>query len=163
VYFSDIKGISAVVERFLRSQRKRVRNVSERMSVLGQDDFTALGFGAGQDDDLRHLDNIQGLPIAAERAGSPSAFKSGIACRVDESYRPINFISDEVCEMIRNWELSYLKKQEAALVIDAMEMESSTFVQSETISCVSEPPPKRFYRTFWTSLMRKVLQRQEDI
>ncbi len=91
--------------------------------------------------------------------------KSGSACD-EEIYRPVNFIPDEVYELIRNWERAYHTQQESAHAVDSMETESSlTGAQAsesvyEPMRCVpvSEPPPKRFFRTFWRSVTRRIVE-----
>ena len=91
--------------------------------------------------------------------------KSESACEADEICRPVNFIPDEVYELIRKWELAYLQQQESAQTIDSMDTESTTdhrlnesIYEPMRLMSISEPPPKRFYRTFWRSVTRRILQ-----
>ena len=141
--------------------------------LLAQEDFSCLGLAAGQDAENQPLDDYDefgtveradGL-ATVERAGSGDSMKSESACEADEIYRPVNFIPDEVYELIRNWERTYHTQQESVHVVDSMEMESSlTGAQAsesvyEPMRCVpvSEPPPKRFFRTFRRSVTRRLV------
>ena len=135
------------------------------MSNLPQADFSSLGLVGVHDTDIRPLDGFQELK-AVQHAGSTDSLKSVKQCGVDESYRPINFISDEACELIWNWERSYLKQQETNHSVDTLDVESIT----NSLQCVfepmrsmseSKPPPKRFYRTLWRLLTRRILEHEK--
>jgi hypothetical protein len=141
-------------------------------TLLAQDDFSSLGLAAtGQDADGQALDIFHEFSTA-DRAGSAGSRKSDATCEADEIYHPVNFIPEEVYEMIRNWESSYIKQQEIAQAVDSMDMESFTNSQAresyyEPMRCMLEsvesaPPPKRFFRTFWRSLTRRVVQHQKE-
>ena len=130
--------------------------------TLAQDDFSSLGLAAGQDADSQPLETYDGLP-PIERAGSVESLKSEAVCEADECYRPVNFIPEEVYMLIKNWESAYLQRHESQ-VVESMDTESSTDPRSsesifEPFRCISvSQPPKRFYRTFWRSAARRMLQ-----
>jgi hypothetical protein len=131
-------------------------------TLHAQDDFSSLGIGP--DTSWQPLDGYDGL-APVERDGSVDSLKSQSPCEADEMYRPVNFIPDEVYELIRNWERSYSKQKEVASAVVFMDSESFTDSQSrenvfEPMRSVLafEPPPKRFYRTFWRSATRRILQ-----
>jgi hypothetical protein len=137
--------------------------------LLAQDDFSCLGLAAGQDADSQPLDFCDGLHTSVGRAESGDSLKSSESgCEADELYRPVNFIPDEVYEMIRNWELTYQKQQEATQAIDSMDAEA--FNDSRSSESIFEPmrcmsvlqPPKRFYRTFWRSATRRILRLEKE-
>jgi hypothetical protein len=115
-----------------------------------QDDFSSLGLAAGQDADIRLLDDYH-------------MFTSVEVNATEALFCPVNFIPDEVYEMIRTWEQSYLKHQEIAdHAVGSMHLESFNNTRSsgseiESMRCIpaNAPPPKRFYRTFWRSLTRR--------
>ena len=74
---------------------------------------------------------------------------------------PVNFIPEEVFAMIKAWEL---KRRDLMEVSDSMSV--SRAASSETLRledyeplrvCTQAAPPKRFYRTFWRSAARRVL------
>ncbi len=132
---------------------------------LAQDDFSSLGLASGQDADSQPLDYHHEFKTVERSASGDS--KS--ACEADEIYRPVNFIPEEVYELIRNWELSYLKQQENAHAVDSMETESllhplpnDSLFEPMRSMLDSAHPPKRFFRTFWRSLTRRIVQRKKE-
>jgi hypothetical protein len=73
-----------------------------------------------------------------------------------------------VYELIRTWELSFLEKQKMNQAVESMQMQaliepraSESDLEPMRFVSVSEPPPKRFYRTFWRSVTRRILQREK--
>ena len=131
-----------------------------------QDDFSRLGLAAGQVSDNQPLNYHNGLKPVKPDADS---LKSETTCEADETYRPVNFIPDEVYVLIRNRELSGCKQHESAQVVGSMETESFAIpLPSESVfepmRCMLESPhpPKRFYRTFWRSLTRRMVQRKKE-
>ncbi len=136
--------------------------------LLAQDDFSCLGLAAGQDADSQPLEFYDGLHTFVERAESGDSLKSESGCEADELYRPVNFIPDEVYEMIRNWERAYQKQQETTQAIDSMDTEAFNDSRSsesifEPMRCMSVPqPPKRFFRTFWRSATRRILRLEKE-
>ena len=133
-------------------------------TLLAQDDFSSLEL---QDAHCQSLDKHDFITV--ERAGSGHSLKAASqpTLEADEMIHPVNFIPDEVYDLIKNWELAHQKKQELNHAVDSMETESLTdFRRSEsifeTLQYVSEsaPPPKRFYRTFWRSVTRRILKLQ---
>ena len=87
-------------------------------------------------------------------------------CSGEDDYVPVNFIPDEVREMIRAWELAQQERLEHEEAPDAMSTEDVQVTQDHTSLQVLEPiryitdaaPPKRFYRTFWRSVTRRALE-----
>ncbi len=134
------------------------------MSHFPQADFSSLGLAIVKDPDIQTLEEHHGF-TAIQRAGSTDSLKSEPACEAEKSYCPINFISDEAREMIRDWELSFLKKLENSRTVDSMDLDSFTsnsldsIWQPTQLISLTEPPPKRFYRTFWISLTRRILKK----
>jgi hypothetical protein len=142
-------------------------NMSSR-TLLAQDDFSCLKLAAGQDVEPRPLDGYDGF-TSIESAGSGDSLKSVPACESNEIYRPVNFIPDEVYELIRNWEVAYLKQQESIQAIDLMDTDmsgdsrpSENIFEPTRLMPVSEAPPKRFYRTFWRSVTRRIIQLERE-
>ena len=138
-------------------------------TLLSQDDFNCLGLAAGQDADCQPLDDYYGF-TTVERPASVDSLKSESTCKADKIYRPVDVLPDEVYELIRNWELAHRKRQELKQVVESMDMEASTDSQSsesvlEPMRCVSvvQPPPKRFFRTFWRSVTRRILQLENQV
>uniref|UniRef100_A0A7S0MKX0 Uncharacterized protein n=1 Tax=Cryptomonas curvata TaxID=233186 RepID=A0A7S0MKX0_9CRYP len=137
-------------------------------TLLAQDDFSCLELATCPDAESQSLDYYAGL-TTVERAGSGDSSKSESACGADEIYLPVNFIPDEVYELIRNWELAYLQQHEPIQANDFMDTESSTDPRSSEsifepmrLMSVSEPPPKRFFRTFWRSVTRRILRLEKQ-
>jgi hypothetical protein len=77
-----------------------------------------------------------------------------------ESYVPVNFISDAVYDLIAAWEASSL-----ATSFDGMDLDVSSVPLESASQLIIEParhvndvsPPKRFYRTFWSSVSKRIL------
>ena len=139
-------------------------------TVLAQADFSSLGLDAGQDEESQPVNPFHEF-TTVERAESGGSIKSESACEDDKIFHPVNFISDEVYEFIRNWELSYLRRQERAQSVESMDMavftdsQSSVSINFEPVRFMSTataaPPPKRFHRTVWRSLTRRVIEREK--
>jgi hypothetical protein len=132
-------------------------------TILVQANFSSLGLDVGQDAESRPAAHT-----AIERTESGNSIKSESACEADKIFQPVNFISDEVQEFIRNWELSYLRRQERAQSVESMDMAVSHSQSNENINyepmrslSTAAPPPKRFHRTVWRSLARRVIERQK--
>jgi hypothetical protein len=137
-------------------------------SLLAQDDFTCLDLAAGQDAERQPIDDFEGF-TSIERGGSVYSLKSEPACDANEMYHPVNFIPDEVYELIRSWELAHLKSHASIHAIHSMDIEQESVTESsgsvfepmrfKTVAVA--PPPKRFFRTFWQSVTRRILQREK--
>ncbi len=132
---------------------------------LAQDDFSTLGFADGLDADCQQLGEFHGFSTEPEGFDNDALMKAESALA---EYRPVNFISDEVYELIRNWELSYLRRQEVNQAVDSMEAEpipnfsESVFEPMRTASESTLPPPKRFFRTFWRSLTLRIVREKKQ-
>ena len=99
-----------------------------------------------------------------ERAGSGDSLKPQ-ATFEDEINSPDHFIPHDGDELIRNSVLANIDQSESGHAIDSMETQSITDLLSsesiyEPMRFVSAPeiPPKRFFRTFWRSVTRRILQ-----
>jgi hypothetical protein len=132
-----------------------------------QDDFSPLWLAADHDVDSQPLVDFHEI-TTADRARSGGSPKSESSCEADEVYRPVNFIPDEVHELIRIWEFACIWQKETTDPVDPMDIESVTNLQGkengfEQIRCMTESaiPPKRFHRAFWRSLTRRVVQRMK--
>ena len=126
--------------------------------TLAQDDFSLLELAAGQDANTSQQHGFTSIV----RAASGDSMKSVSSCDADvETFRPVNFIPDEAHELIQNWELSLIRHKEVASTVDSEEIEPIITMQSlyEPMRFMeSPPPPKRFHRTFWRSLTRRIYQ-----
>ena len=76
--------------------------------------------------------------------------------------------------MIRNWELAYHKQQELKqTVLESMTTKAFTDskstksnesdVEPMRLMSVAQPPPKLFFRTFWRSVTRRIVQHEKNI
>ena len=85
-------------------------------------------------------------------------------CCEDDDYVPVNFISDEVRAMIKAWELARQKELElqeasgATIIMDGHAASQSPEIHEPIRYITDGAPPKRFYRTFWRSIARRVLE-----
>ena len=136
------------------------------LSTLPQDDFRSLALAAtSEDESSQQLGNYYwSTPV--EGAGSGGSPKS-VAASVN--YRPAIFISDEMQEMIWNWEHSYPSQQEMTCNAESMDSEPiTTSIESvfepvrPMLGSSLPPPPKRFYRTFWRSLTLRIVRREKE-
>ncbi len=117
----------------------------------------------------RPFDGNEGFTTIV-RAGSGDSLESEPSCEATEIYRPVNFIPDEVYELIRNWEVAYLKQHESIQAVDSLDTEASNdslsnesiFEPTRLLMSATVAPPKRFYRTFWRSLARRTLQLEKE-
>jgi hypothetical protein len=137
--------------------------MSSRSSVA-QEEFLLFRLDAVQDADFRPLDHSF---TAVACAGNGDLLKSENKCEA-ESFCPADFISDEVNELIRNWELSHSRQQDNAHAVESMESKSfsaSSESVYEPLRCMlgaAAPPPKRFHRTFWRSLTVRVVRLEKQ-
>ena len=86
--------------------------------------------------------------------------------KTPETYVPVNFIPEAVYAMIEAWEQSELKKQDMMDASGSVTMATPASLSGGPSLNDYEPvricnfaaPPKRFYRTFWRSIARRVLE-----
>ena len=75
-------------------------------------------------------------------------------------YVPVNFIPDEAFAFLAAWDAAYITK---ASPLDAMELDTVSLPVSQiefepTRRLNDFAPPKRFFRTFWRSIARRVVE-----
>ena len=124
---------------------------------MAQEDFATLTLGSQSEDlvcgTFPHL------------TSSSTAKKSH---SFDESYVPVNYIPEEVYAMIKTWEL---KHKDRMAVFDSTSQTGATSSSNAPMidnyepidydplrTCSQSAPPKRFYRTFWRSAARRMLE-----
>ncbi len=121
---------------------------------MAQNDFSSLALSRQCDADL---------PLN-------SVISKQNICFGDDDYVPVNFISEEVRAMIKTWELARQKQLELQEASSTTSIDGSTVVRNhasqeihEPIRCITDgAPPKRFYRTFWRSIARQLLERGRE-
>ncbi len=77
-----------------------------------------------------------------------------------ESYVPVNFISDEVYALIAAWEASSLATSSDGIDIEnaSVPLVSASRNNIEPTRHIDDfTPPKRFYRTFWSSISKRII------
>jgi hypothetical protein len=82
---------------------------------------------------------------------------------LNESYVPVNFIPDEALAMIAAWESLNLT---ASYHSDQMDIDESVLENhvetalpyATVLPYTLSAPPKRYFRTFWRSISRKILE-----
>ena len=122
----------------------------------------ALELATAQDSEREKLDRFHVL-ATFERVGESLISES--TCAAEEIYRTDNFVPDDLYELLRNWDLAYLKQQELHRSVGSMDNGShSSENVYDPIRCMSDfaPPPKLFYPTIWRSVTRKVIQREKN-
>jgi hypothetical protein len=131
------------------SVHPKIKLIHQGMAQAAQPDFTSLA--------VRH-------ELAAESAdqNEPEVcdFLTGDAKPSSKAYVPVNFIPAEVCAFLAAWEASYLAKMDLS---DHMQLELTSVPGPHNgIEPVRFPSdlaaPRRFYRTFWISLTRRLLE-----
>ncbi len=126
---------------------------------MAQNDFRFLTLSEHSDEQKSEC--LLGCPLASEPR----------TCCVDDDYVPVNFIPEEVRAMIKAWQLSEQKRRELLEASPAMSASNVTAALDAIDQDIFEPmrsipnaaPPKRFYRTFWRSITRKVLEHEREI
>ena len=74
----------------------------------------------------------------------------------NDDYVPVNYICDEALAIISAWEAAY----QANAGCIATDISNAIYEPSRTTGFIvdSSKPPKRFYRTFWRSVTRRLVQ-----
>ena len=121
---------------------------------MAQNDFDSLAMPCQSDDLI--LDPHHGLK------SSSSDRKTA-----DDDYVPVNFIPEAVYAMIQAWEM---KRHDLMEVSGSMSLSAAVSSSTDTLRledyeplrvCAQAAPPKRFYRTFWRSVARRVLEAEK--
>ena len=128
---------------------------------MSQSDFTSLAASAKIDlaDEFLSADMAEFSRTAGITEGAVSMVKSSDGEPTEVDLNPVNFTPVEVHALITGWHAS---TSIAYGPSDGMELESASLPVSQA---VFEPtrhlhdfaPPKRFYRTYWTSAARRLL------
>jgi hypothetical protein len=86
-----------------------------------------------------------------------------------DTYVPVNFIPETAHAMLKAWELSELTrtKDVTCFWMCANRATSSPDVSGsvdyEPVRCMAKVvPPKKFYRTFWRSIVRRLLEQDKE-
>ena len=99
------------------------------------------------------------------------------ACKIDkedEGYVPVNFIPESVYSMIKAWQMSRTTKREDPMDVSGsadVDMIGSDIIESnaglhgangDLRRQVEMLPPKPFYRRFWASISRRLMERDRE-
>ena len=127
---------------------------------MAQDNFDSLALAAESDDF-----KLYSCPLCSSSTDRK-------ACDFDSSkedtYVPVNFIPESVHAMIKAWELSELKRTDvidnsACAIRVTSAPDASGLVDYEPMRCMTKVvPPKKFYRTFWRSIVRKLVGHEKN-
>ena len=133
----------------LNLQVKIDSELENKMSVLPQDNFDSLVLP--EEEILRHE--------AHHRL--ETMYAAGKTLYEEESYVPVNFIPEEAITMIKEWQQKRAElKQVSGSVNESGEHLSADLLSPEPVRiCAQSATPRRFYRTFWRSAARRVLQK----
>ncbi len=130
-------------------------------TTLAQDDFNSLALCSESD----------GFKLdACSLCSSPTDRK---ACDFDankeETYVPVNFIPESVHALLKAWELSELTKRKDVTYFSVCTSRTTSSpdvsgsVDYEPMRCMAKVvPPKKFYRTFWRSIVRRLLEQDKE-
>ena len=103
----------------------------------------------------RDTQMLSGYPLAA--ACKKQAYND------DGGYVPVNFIQDTVYEMLEAWELSQqqyiveMSESKRPTAVNWSTYGAGQQVHGTTTMSADSPPPKLFYRTFWRSIARRLM------
>ena len=109
---------------------------------MAQDNFDSLIIAGESDVVMLDTDGPVHLSYSDDQVGTQ-----------DDNYVPVNLIPDEVRAMIKAWQLQKREKMEVS-TIGAPTLE----IQEPLRTCSQTAPPKRFFRTFWRSVTRRMLK-----
>ena len=125
------------------------------MNHQTQDDFDCLHIAISKHSSSTHTLVDHDAVLSGKAAKSTGSEKS--TCN-DEAYVPVNFIEPEVYAMIAAWEACELKGR-ASEASSECSLDARQDAVCEPSRCVSiTAPPKRFYRAFWRSTTRRMLE-----
>ena len=118
------------------------------MSRLDQDDFFLLAVSGVVDGPSLHE-------------------QQGCGDMMDDSYVPVNIIKPEVYALIQLWNAKEQKSGNShaeQTKIDFSETEGSNLEPTRCMHSIQTPapPPKRFYRRFWKSITRRILEKENE-
>jgi hypothetical protein len=123
-----------------------------------QDDFDSLGIA-------HHIHMVDSGPVE----DPVPSFSEGKQSRSgDEKYIPVNFIPDSVYAMINAWQEAHNVQHstyEMDMIVDpppAAEVAHNQDIYEPVRSITEATAPKRFYRTFWRSAARRIIQREKE-
>ena len=100
------------------------------------------------------------------RSGSSGSSKADTVAELQQSYTPVNFISDEARALIIAYENAAKRRADELVVGNVGSHESilaSTTDTYEPERIMANPaPPKRFFRTFWLSITLRMLRLEKE-
>ena len=111
-------------------------------SAMAQDNFDSLIIAGESDEVMLDADGPVHLTYSDDQVGTQ-----------DDNYVPVNLIPDEVRGMIKAWQLQRRERMEVSST-DAPASEDHEPLRT----CSQTAPPKRFFRTFWRSVTRRMLK-----
>ena len=121
--------------------------VSEEDFDFSQEDFDSLVLP--EEEILRHHTHHR----------LETLYATGKTLYEDESYVPVNFIPEEAITMIKEWQQKRAEQKQMSSMNESDEHVPASLLSQEPLrTCANSAPPKRFYRTFWRSAARRLLQ-----
>lgn len=126
---------------------------------LAQDDFECLGIACRDVSGEPTLDE-ESLPTFSGQKRSSTG---------DEKYVPVNFIPDSVYAMINAWQEAHSMHDHTCEMDMNVEQPASAegahhnqeiYEPVRPLTVVAAP--KKFYRTFWRSAARRMIQREKE-
>jgi hypothetical protein len=121
------------------------------MGSRAQSDFCLLSVpGDG-------LDTFDDHPAFLCRTSSSRVEKLADSSACNEKYVPVNFIDAEIYALIERWE-SCAKDEPAAKLTMPIDLKSEDRTYEPIRQLPNAAAPKRFYRTFWRSICRRLVE-----
>ena len=119
---------------------------------------------------LQHVDHSNMMDVVQNqgdceplpRPGSASSLKFELTSETDSPYRPVNHISSEVLDLLLAYEASAARRADECDAAGSVSCITTSLFdcndpyEPERI-LASSAPPKRFFKTFWTSACIRLL------
>jgi hypothetical protein len=103
------------------------------------------------------LDTFDDHPALLRSNKSPRAEKlADVASACHEKYVPVNFIDDEIYALIERWESC--AKEAPSDVTMPVDIKLQDPIYEPMRQLPTAAAPRRFYRTFWRSVSRRLVE-----
>ena len=123
---------------------------------MPQSNFTALAVRVHDESENQH-------EYESIHLNTNAVLTTHVKCEADcmsKVYVPDNFIPEEVRAYLAAWDAFYISKTSSpdGMELDTASLPASLDMFEPTRRLNDFAPPKRFYRTFWRSMARRVVE-----
>jgi hypothetical protein len=126
---------------------------------MSQADFASLAIRTELADESFDTKATDASDIAVGKQHDVQTYAENGKKTASEVYVPVNYIPDEVLIFIEAWESANWSSKSPcdSMVLDEVSISVSQDMFEPTRSVKVIAPPKRFYRTFWRSITRRII------